>query len=51
MPKSALPPNDTNIILRIDAKLKARIVKAAAKDGRTLSGYIRHVLEKSLKDT
>lgn len=40
---------DTNILLRIDTKLKARLVKAAHKDGRTLSGYIRYVLEKSLE--
>lgn len=41
---------DTNILLRIDAKMKAKLVKAAHKDGRTLSGFIRHVLEKSLQE-
>lgn len=51
MATKAPATKDTNVLIRIDAKLKARIVKAAQKDGRTLSGFIRHVLEKSLKDT
>lgn len=48
MAKTVLPPKDTNILLRIDAKLKARLVKAAAKDGRTLSDFIRRTLEEKI---
>jgi len=46
-----LPTKDTNILIRVDAKLKARLVKAAVKDGRTLSDYIRRALEEKLSPT
>ena len=46
-----LPTKDTVVLLRIDAKLKARLVKAAVKDGRTLSDYIRRALEEKLSPT
>lgn len=48
MAKTTLPAKDTNILIRIEAKLKARLVKAATKDGRTLSDYIRRTLEEKL---
>jgi len=51
MAKAAPTTKDSVVLLRIDTKLKARIVKVAKKDCRTLSGYIRHVLEKSLEIT
>ncbi len=39
-------PKDNTVLIRMDAKLRAKLVKAAQQDDRTLSGYIRHVLEK-----
>lgn len=48
MAKTALPAKDANILIRIDPKLKARLVKAAAKDGRTLSDFIRRTLEEKI---
>ncbi|MBL8001961.1 MAG: ribbon-helix-helix protein, CopG family [Flavobacteriales bacterium] len=51
MAKTTLPPKDTNVLIRIDAKLKARLVKAAAKEGRTLSDFIRRTLEEKLSAT
>ena len=41
-------PNDkgATIILRISDGLKRRAVKAADSKGRTLSGYIRRLIEK-----
>lgn len=51
MAKTALPPKDTNILIRIDAKLKAKLVKAATKDGRTLSDWIRRTLEEKVAPT
>lgn len=48
MAKTNLPPKDTNVLIRIDAKLKARLVKAATKDGRTLSDFIRRTLEEKI---
>lgn len=51
MAKTALPTKNTNILIRIDAKLKSKLVKAAAANGRTLSDYIRRTLEESLTKT
>jgi len=42
---------DATIIVRVDPALKNKLNKAAKKDGRTLSNYIRLVLEKSLQGT
>lgn len=51
MATTTLPTKGTNILIRIDAKLKARLVKAATKDGRTLSDFIRRTLEEKLSPT
>lgn len=38
---------DATVTIRIDQKTKDKLEKAAKKDGRTLSNYIRWLLEKS----
>lgn len=48
---TTLPAKDTNILIRIDTKLKAKLVKAATKDGRTLSDFIRRTLEEKISNT
>lgn len=39
---------DDNIHIRLKKELKARIYKAAQQDGRSMSGYIRHVVIQNL---
>ena len=38
---------DATITIRLDQKTKEKLEKAAKKDGRSLSNYIRRLLEKS----
>lgn len=38
---------ETSITVRVDQKTKDKLEKAAKKDGRTLSNYVRRLLEKS----
>lgn len=38
---------DASITLRIDQATKAKLEKAAKKDGRSLSNYLRKLLEKA----
>ena len=40
---------EETIIVRVDKATKAKLKKAAQKDGRTLSNYVRWVLEKNLQ--
>lgn len=40
---------DDRVLLRISSKLKKKVAKAAKADGRSMSGYIRQVLEEKLK--
>lgn len=51
MAANLTPPKDTNIIIRIDTRLKAKLVRAAIKDGRSLSGFIRRTLEEKIAAT
>lgn len=44
MVKTALPPKDSKILIRLDTKLKDQIVKAATKRGQTVSDFIRVTL-------
>jgi|TARA_B100000315_G_C14519589_1_gene560879 predicted DNA-binding protein len=40
---------DETIVIKIDKHKKERLKKLAAKENRTLSGYIKHILEDVLK--
>jgi len=40
---------DKQVVIRIDTKTYDKLVKASAKDLRTVSGYIRLVLANHLK--
>lgn len=48
MATKTLPVKDTNILIRIDPKLKARAFKAATKEGQKLSEFIRKTLEEKI---
>jgi len=37
------------LLIRIDDTLKRRVKRAARADGRSISGYVRRVLEKELE--
>ncbi|MBP6389303.1 MAG: ribbon-helix-helix protein, CopG family [Flavobacteriales bacterium] len=42
------PLKDTNLLVRVDPKFKARIAKAAKKRGKKVSEFIRETLEKEM---
>lgn len=41
---------DETIVIKIDKHKKERLKKLADKENRTLSGYIKNILDKILKD-
>ena len=38
---------DTQMLIRLPSGEKATYLRAAVRDGRTLSGWVRHVLKKA----
>lgn len=39
---------EASITIRVDSATKTKLEKAAKKDGRTLSAYVRRIVEKSI---
>ena len=40
---------DTQIIVRLNSKIREKLQKRADKEGRTISNLVRYILQKELK--